>query len=210
MTRVVLIDDDLLVEEGIAAMLERAGLEVVAVERDSILGIRAVEESRPDVVLCDVMLDGEPRGFEILRALREGTAATTPVLMLSSFAPSYFVDLARESGAAGYLTKAADPAGLAAAIRCVAAGGRAFPEATIAERRPSPRELEVVRLAASGRSNSEIGGDLGISTRTVEAHLDRLFDRYGVRDRIALTRLALRKGWVVELPGPSACLAQTL
>ena len=90
---------------------------------------------------------------------------------------------------------------LVAAIRCVAAGGEAFggePNAT-AGARLTPRELDVVRLVADGRSNDEIGTTLGITTKTVEGHLRRLFERLVVQSRTELATRAVREGWL-ELP----------
>lgn len=205
MTRAVLIDDHRLVEFGIAALLRARGVDVVAVERRLDAGLRAVVAHRPDVVLCDVLLGDEPAGLGFPTALAGTPAARTPVLMLSAFETAYFVSEARANGAAGYLTKDADPAELVAAVERAAHGGTAFPDDLPGERPPSVHELAIVRLVAEGLSNKQIGERLVCSPRTVETHLERLFERCGVRDRVALADAAARKGWVVRLPdGPSA------
>ena len=90
---------------------------------------------------------------------------------------------------------------LVEAIRCAAAGGEAFgcgPDQSAATRLTA-RELEVVRQVADGRSNDEIGAALGITTKTVEGHLRRLFERLGVQSRTELATRAVREGWL-EVP----------
>jgi DNA-binding NarL/FixJ family response regulator len=87
------------------------------------------------------------------------------------------------------------------AIRCAAAGGDAFggePDKN-AGARLTPGELEVVRQVADGRSNDEIGASLGITTKTVEGHLRRLFERLAVQSRTELATRAVREGWL-EVP----------
>jgi len=106
-----------------------------------------------------------------------------------------------ERGASGFLDKKSDPAEILAAVRTVAAGGTAFSAASLdaartAARPPSSREIQVIGLIQRGATSDEIGGRLGISTRTVESHLRRLFDRYGVVSRAELAVLALNEGWV--------------
>jgi DNA-binding NarL/FixJ family response regulator len=71
-----------------------------------------------------------------------------------------------------------------------------------APRRPSERELEVLALVCGGASNDEIGSSLGVTEKTVESHLRRLFDRYAVLSRTELAVLSLREGWVVEKGRP--------
>ena len=85
----------------------------------------------------------------------------------------------------------------------MAAGGTAFSASMLrairsAPRRPSDREIEVLTLVCGGASNDEIGAQLGVTEKTVESHLRRLFDRYGVLSRTELAVLALREGWVAE------------
>jgi DNA-binding NarL/FixJ family response regulator len=104
-------------------------------------------------------------------------------------------------GAAGFVLKTAPMADLLSAIRRAAAGGLAFetrPDAT-ARIRLSRRELEVVQLVADGRSNDEVGGALGIGAKTVETHLARLYERFGMSSRTELATRALREGWL-DLP----------
>jgi len=125
------------------------------------------------------------------------------VLLLSSFDQPPLIRSAFERGAAGYLIKTSQVGEILDAVRTVAAGGTAFSAAMLrairsAPRRPSDREIEVLALLCGGASNDEIGVRLGVTEKTVESHLRRLFDRYGVLSRTELAVLALREGWVAE------------
>jgi DNA-binding NarL/FixJ family response regulator len=121
--------------------------------------------------------------------------------MLSGFEQASFLRAAFESGAAGYLSKAAELDEIIEAVIAVAGGETRFPAVTLralrdAPRRPSPREIETIRLLARGSTNDEIATGLGISIKTVESHLRRLFGRYGVLSRTELAMLAVREGWL--------------
>ena len=153
---------------------------------------------RPDVVLCDIQLEEGIDGLDVLEA---ASGAGVRAIVLTSFDRSSLMRAAFERGASGFLDKKSDPAEILAAVRMVAAGGTAFSAASLdaarsAARPPSGREIEVIRLIQRGATSDEIGGRLGISTRTVESHLRRLFDRYGVVSRAELAVLALHEGWV--------------
>jgi DNA-binding NarL/FixJ family response regulator len=153
-----------------------------------------------DVVVSDVQLAGEAEG---LRLLDEMPADGPAMLLLSSFDQPPLVRSAFERGAAGYLIKTSEVAEILDAVRAVAGGGTAFSAAMLrairnAPRRPSDREIEVLALLCAGASNDEIGVRLGVTEKTVESHLRRLFDRYGVLSRTELAVLALREGWVAE------------
>jgi two-component system, NarL family, invasion response regulator UvrY len=152
----------------------------------------------PDVVLCDIQLQAGTDGLGVVDA---AVAAGCRVIVLTSFDRSSLMRAAFEHGASGFLDKGADTAVIIRAIRTVADGGSAFSAATLdaaryGPRPPSDREVEVMRELQLGATSEEIGGRLGISARTVESHLRRLFDRYGVVSRTELAVLALREGWI--------------
>jgi DNA-binding NarL/FixJ family response regulator len=106
-------------------------------------------------------------------------------------------------GAAGFVLKTAPIAELLDAIGRAAAGGLAFSVRPRGETvaRLSSREHDVVRLVVDGRSNDEIAGALGIGPKTVETHLRRLFERFGLASRTELATRALREGWLEVPPG---------
>lgn len=198
--RVAIIDDDQLVGAGVAHLLVGMGLEVASVSTSIETGLERIKAMHPDVVVCDVMLDGRPTGLD-LPARLGAIGAEARVVLLSSYGPEHLVDLARQSGATGYVTKRADVDALAAAIRVVATGEQVFPPVRSPGRSgPTPKEVAVIRAVADGLSTEEIAGRLTISKRTVETHLRKLFQRYGVASRTQLVVVAIRKGWITELP----------
>jgi DNA-binding NarL/FixJ family response regulator len=195
--RVAVVDDHPLVREGTAALIDRQ-------EDMEIAGVAAsLEELRPildgdsqvDVLLLDLRL-GEESGFELLRDSRQPIPA---VVVVTSYDYPQYADAALRLGAAGFVVKTAPTAELLDAIRRAAAGGLAFGVRPGAGVSLSRREHDVVRLVVDGASNDEIGARLGISSRTVESHLRRLFERIGVASRTELAARALREGWLEDV-----------
>lgn len=196
--RVAVVDDHPLVREGTAALL--GGIEGVAVVGTA----GSVEEAAdliatadPDVVLLDIRL-GTDSGLRLL-----GPAARPAIVVVTSYDYPQYVEAALRLGAAGFVLKTAPVAELVDAIRRAASGGLAFANRPRAGSTagPSARELDVVRLVIEGRSNDEVGAALGIGAKTVESHLRRLFDRFGVASRTELATRALREGWLDVPPG---------
>jgi DNA-binding NarL/FixJ family response regulator len=192
--RVALVDDHPLVGQGIASLLAReADLEVVAIAATLPEAAELLAQSDPpDVLLLDVRL-GEESGLDLLAVTRSGT---TGVIVLTAYDYPPYLAAAHRLGAAGFVVKSAPLAILLDAIRRVASGGLAF------DRRPgdvvslTPRERSVLTLLLDGRTNDEIAAELRITTRTVEAHLARLFERAGAASRTELATRALREGWL--------------
>lgn len=192
--RVALVDDHPLVGQGIASLLDReTDLEVAAVGRslaDAATLLSAADP--PDVLLLDVRLGAES-GLDLLP---EARTTRTAVIVLTAYDYPPYLAAAHRLGAAGFVVKSAPLATLIDAIRRVAAGGLAF------DRRPedvvslTPRERAVLTLLLDGKTNDEIAAKLGITTRTVEAHFARLFERAAVASRTELATRALREGWL--------------
>jgi two-component system invasion response regulator UvrY len=157
-----------------------------------------IRDARPDVVLCDVQLRAATDGLDVIAIARE---CDSRVIVLTSCDRASFMRAAFERGASGFLHKGAEMEEILEAVRVVAAGGTAFSGATLdaartAPRLPSDREVAVLVEVNKGATSEEIGAHLGISARTVESHLRRLFDRYGVVSRTELAVLSVREGWV--------------
>jgi DNA-binding NarL/FixJ family response regulator len=151
----------------------------------------------PDVMLLDVKLGAES-GLDLLPKVR-GSDTAIVVLTAHDYGP--YLSAAHRLGAAGFVVKSAPFATLLDAIRRVAAGGLAFDRRPQADVSLTPRERSVVTHLLDGRSNDEIASALGITTRTVEAHLTRLFERLGIGSRTELATRALREGWLEVPPG---------
>jgi DNA-binding NarL/FixJ family response regulator len=196
MIRVAVVDDHPLVREGTAAIVDRADDMEIAGVAESLDELRPLLDGPVDVLLLDLRL-GQESGFDLLR---EAAGAPLPaVVCLTSYDYPQYADAAMRLGAAGFVVKTAPTAELLDAIRRAAAGGLAFgvrPGRAVAL---SARERQVVELIVAGASNDEIGARLGISARTVESHLRRLFNRTEVASRTELAARAIREGWLEDL-----------
>jgi DNA-binding NarL/FixJ family response regulator len=193
--RVAVVDDHPLVREGTAAIVARADdMEITGVA-GSLEELRPILAAPVDVLLLDLRL-GQESGFDLLR---NGTKPMPAVVVLTSYDYPQYADAALRLGASGFVVKTAPTAELLDAIRRAAAGGLAFGVRPGNGVTLSDREREVLRLVVDGASNDEIGARLGISSRTVESHLRRLFERLAVASRTELAARALREGWLEEV-----------
>lgn len=210
MTRVIVVDDQALVREGIRTLLEVAGIDVVSEAADGAEALAAIEAHDPEVVLMDLRM---PRhdGIWALERLRERGLAV-PVLVLTTFDDDTLVLRALRAGARGYLLKDVTIAQLARAVRVLAEGGtlmspsitdgllralRADPRDADDALPPQPltgRETEVLRLVAEGCSNREIAELLHLAEGTVKNHLSTILQKTGSRDRTSAVLRALRDG----------------
>ena len=190
---VLLVDDHQLVRTGLATLLgSTEDIRVVAQAGDGEQAVAEAARTYPDVVLMDLSMPGVD-GVEATRRIL-GAQPEVKVVVLTSFSDRGRVSEALNAGAVGYLLKDCEPADLLAAVRSAAAGhvpldprvaGVLLPDSGTGrpEDAMSPRELEVLRLVAQGLANKQIGRRLGISERTVKAHLGRVFRQLGVADR---------------------------
>ena len=200
MIRLGVADDHPAIAEAIGRQAEAAGdIAVVAVARSGTDAATLLASPDLDVLILDIDLGSGPSGLQLLGGRPRGGGP--PVIVVSATRTPSLVRAALERGAAGYLAKTADVEEILLAARAVAAGGTWYRTTdlqalTSAPRPPSGRELGVLALVAAGLTNDEIGLRLGLSVKTVESHLRRLFDRYGVASRTELAVLALREGWV--------------
>lgn len=207
MIRLLLADDHPVVRAGLAGMLsDEPGFEVVAEASDGDEAVRLAAATRPDVVLMDLRM---PRVDGVAATARiAGGEAGDPaprVLILTTYESDDQILAAIEAGASGYLLKAAPQDEIVAGIRSVAAGQSALsPQVAVRlverMRRPEPetvltaRELDVLRLVATGHSNKQIAAALGIGESTVKTHLLKVFDKLGVADRTRAVTLAMERG----------------
>jgi DNA-binding NarL/FixJ family response regulator len=201
--RVAIVDDHPVVREGTAAILAtQPGIEIVATagSLEEARTLLATTASDIDVVLLDIRL-GTESGLNLLTADTAGDRPRPAIIVLTAYDYPQYAEAALRLGAAGFVLKTAPMPELLRAIRQAAAGGLAFGvRPRPADRaRVSRRELEVVELVVDGRSNDEIGAALGIGAKTVETHLARLFERFGIASRTELATRALREGWL-DLP----------
>jgi DNA-binding NarL/FixJ family response regulator len=196
MIRVVLVDDHAVVRTGLAQLVAAAGdMEVVGSASDGSEALAVVQDTEPDVVLMDLQMPGVD-GVAATKALR-AAGVSSEVLVLTSYSDSDRIVAALDAGAVGYLLKDADPEDVLAGVRAVARGesplhpraARALLSARGSNNHTSGdvgltmREQEVLSLVREGLANKQIGRKLGISERTVKAHLTSIFQRLDVQDR---------------------------
>jgi DNA-binding NarL/FixJ family response regulator len=208
---VVLVDDHAMVRHGLQQLLSADdGVEVVGTARDGAEAVDVVARHRPQVVLMDLQMPGID-GVEATRRIvsaAEEHGDTVQVVVLTSFSDRERIVAALDAGAVGYLLKDAEPQDLLDGIRAAARGdsplhpraARELLEArsSTARQGPSveltPREAEVLALVRQGLANKQIARRLGISERTVKAHLTSTFQRIGVVDRTQAALWAERHG----------------
>lgn len=212
MIRVLICDDQIIVCEGLEAILSaEPGIEVVAMAQDGAEALELIEKLQPAVVLMDLKMPG----LDGIQATHRITSRhpKTRVLVLTTFGDDEWIFDAIRSGAAGFLLKGTPKATLIAAVKGTAEGqtyidpaiaGRLF--AHIAQRSPQPdtaivselseREIEVLQLLAQGLTNREIAGRLHLSNGTVRNYVSSIFSKLNVADRTQAAVFAMRHGLV--------------
>jgi len=211
--RVLIADDHAVVRQGLRTFLDlQPDVEVAGEAADGEEAVEAAGRLSPDVVLLDLAM---PRldGVAALPRLREAAPAAR-VIVLTSFGEDDRVFAALRAGAAGFLLKDVEPAELVRGIRTAHAGQAPLSPAVAARvveelahpgRRAggdelTPRELEVLRLIAGGRSNKRIALELGVAEKTVKTHVSHVLAKLGLADRTQAALYAVREGLV----GPGA------
>ena len=207
MIRVLIADDHAVVRQGLRTYLElQEDMEVVAEAADGEQAVAAATRHAPDVVLLDLVM---PRldGLSALPRLRDAAPAAR-ILVLTSFGEDDRLFTALRGGAAGFLLKDTEPSELARAVRTAHAGQAPLSPAVatrVVEQladggRPraadvlTPRELEVLRLIAQGRSNKRIALELGVAEKTVKTHVGHVLAKLDLSDRTQAALYAVREG----------------
>jgi two-component system response regulator NreC len=209
---IILADDHPIVRRGMQTLLEReADFSIVGVAADGLETVRLTERLKPEILVLDLMMPGLS-GLEALRILRE-RSPRTKIVILSMYSSSAFIAQALQSGAIGYVLKGCTEENLVRAVREAAAGRRflsppvtqiainAYIEQSKAgtldpHETLTPRQREVLQLAAEGKTNTEIAARLNISQRTVENHRAALMQRLGLQNQTDLIRHAVRHGLI--------------
>lgn len=214
---VVIVDDQAMVRQGFGALLNaQPDISVIGEAADGAQGVREVARLSPDVVLMDVRMP-EVNGLEAASTILSSPSPNRPhIVMLTTFDIDDYVYEALRMGASGFLLKDAPAEELARAVRVVVQGDqllapsitrRLIAEATVRRgavpRRSAlldsltPREVEILELVASGRSNGEIADHLFLAEQTVKTHVSRVFTKLHLRDRAQAVVFAYEHAVVV-------------
>ena len=213
MITVFLADDHAVVRDGLRMILEKnPDIRVIGEAADGISAFRGAQSLAPQVILMDISMPGMT-GIEAVREIVQFNPESR-IVILSMHAGGEYVTRAFQAGAFGFLVKEAAGSEVVEAVRAVA-GGRKYLSAAVtevmieaytrAESAPpaptgldllSPREREILKLVAEGKSSAQIGELLYISPKTVDTYRSRLMQKLGITDLAALVKFAVRKGLV--------------
>lgn len=208
MSRIYLVDDQLILRDGLQALLESAGHHVVGACSDPTQAVAEAQQQQAEVMILDLGL-GSRSGFEVLQELRRRGSTVRAVVLTMSDQPRDVAESVR-LGAAGYVLKDAGAAELLQAIDTVCAGRRFFGplvadlalQALTSDAPPdpfatlSPRERQIVTMVVNGMSSAAIGTQLHLSPKTVDTYRSRIMTKVGVSGLTGLVRLAVREGLV--------------
>ena len=196
MIRVYIVEDHMIVRQGLVALLETSSkMEVIGQTGHSLNALEEIPQLQPDIVVCDLGLPGIG-GLELIQKL---VSPTLRFIVLSMYHDAVWIQRALDAGASGYVVKGSGVQDLVKAIEQVV-DGETFLSSESREvlNRPqiSPRETEILIFVAQGHTSKEIAGLLEISVRTVEHHRAKLMDKLRIYDVAGLTRYAIRNGYV--------------
>jgi two-component system response regulator NreC len=205
--RVLIADDHQIVRQGVRALLEREGVDVVAEAADGYEAVRDAERLRPDVAVLDVgmpRLNGIDAGRQIVRRV-----PATRCLLLTMHADEQFVLEGLRAGMSGCVLKTQAAEHLVDAIGTVSQGGtylspsvsgtlvKAFLRGLPVPDEPlTPRERQVLQLVAEGRTTKEVAALLGMAVKTAESHRTHIMDKLDLHSTARLVQYAIRRGLV--------------
>lgn len=206
--KVLLADDHAVVRAGIRQFLDMAeDVTVVAEAEDGEEALKLIEQHQPDVAVLDIQMP-KASGIEVARQIR-GHRWHVGILILTSYEDEPYIAAVLKAGANGYVLKTASPDEIVEAVRDVFQGKSVLDPNIISKvmaqiSAPKPtsvdpltdREMEILTLAAKGLTNKAIGSQLGISDRTVQGHVGRIFEKLSASSRTEAVMRAVSEGWI--------------
>ncbi len=212
-TKVLIADDHALLRESMRNLLDRQDdIEVIGEACDGEEAIKLSAKLKPDIAVMDIVMP-KLNGIEASKEIKK-VSPSTAILILTAYDDAQYVMGLLEAGAAGYLLKSARGRDVVAAIRAVREGESVLHPSIIAmllkralglsaednkakgRENLTEREIEVLKLAATGMSNKEIAEKLSVTVRTVKAHISNVFAKMDVASRTEAILKAMREGWL--------------
>jgi len=201
-TRVLCVDDHVLLREGIAAIIgNEPDLELVAQASTGREAIQQFRQHRPDITLMDLRLP-DMSGIDAIIAIRS-EFPDARLIVLTTFDGDIEIQRALEAGARGYLLKTVPPKELVHGIRQVQAGRKSIPTEVVAQLAEhlsdeslTERELDVLSRLGDGNRNRDIAQQLSISEETVKVHMKHIMEKLGATDRTQALAIAMRRGFI--------------
>src|SRR6266481_1642517 len=205
-TRLLLADDHALIRQGLKALLEKQGFQVVAEASDGQEALRSVQKTQPDVAIIDISMP-VLNGVDAARELKK-SSPKTKVILLTHHDEQYVTESLR-AGVRGYVLKSQAGDDLVHAIQEVCRGSvylspnisRAVVDAYLTKAYAptdplSGRERQVLQLVGEGKSTKDVAAQLGISVKTAESHRARLMKKLDIHETASLVRYAIRRGLI--------------
>jgi two-component system response regulator NreC len=206
-TRIFLADDHALIRQGLKALLEKQGFQIVGEASDGQEMIRSVEKTQPDVAIIDISMP-VLNGVDAARELKK-SSPKTKVILLTQHDEDQYVTESLRAGVRGYVLKSQAAEDLAQAIQEVCRGSvylsptisHAVVDAYLSKKHVptdplSGRERQVLQLVGEGKATKEIAVHLGISVKTAESHRARLMKKLDIHETASLVRYAIRRGLI--------------
>jgi DNA-binding NarL/FixJ family response regulator len=209
-TRILLVDGHHVVRQGLRRILENeSDLEIVGEADDGEQAVRLAQDLEPDVVLMEARIS-KMNGVEVARRIKSQHPQAAVIIFTTCDEEEYIIGMVG-AGAAGYLLKSTGSDEIAQAIRLVQAGEFVSDLLVVQKlyrrttRRPlavntaehlTGREMQVLKLAAKGLGNRDIGYELGVGVRTIKGYFESIFAKMSVRSRTEAVLEALKRGWV--------------
>lgn len=207
--RVLLAEDHKIVRQGTRMYLESMGVEIVGEATTGLEAVKLARELHPDVVIMDIHMP-ELTGVEATRRIRQ-ELDDVRVLVLTAYDDPAYVHALLDAGADGFVLKTAEFSELFRALQDVAVGRSAFNAEVMAKAAQygqpplveglTDREIEILGYAARGLTNKQIAGELFISDRTVQGHLQNIYQKLHVATRTEAVTAAVTRGIIVLSEG---------
>lgn len=189
--KILIVEDELIVAENIATILENAGYEVSGMADNADEAIKLVKEHSPTLLICDIYIKGSLNGIELNKELK--SVSNFPVIYLTAYGDKKTIESASETEPIAYLVKPFTEKQLLATVNMVMLTLKDQPEKLPP---PTKRETEIVTMLAKGYGSKKIAEELFLSELTVQTHRRNLMQKYNTNSSNELVALAIKQGWI--------------